>query len=146
MCASMFEWPHLLHHPPQCVNVSDPPADTHHPELRPLWISSLHGRNHVQHLLLSFWVERPCKVTCGHTWTQKHRIKADSHQDQRYTWGFYPYITTSECSTQGKKIKTHTPKTHLNVSNKHTYTHTYFRIWNLFDNSKPQVMFLGLPT
>lgn len=62
---------YLLHHLAQSVNVADPPPNTNCSELRPLRVSSLHGRDHVEQLLLSLRVEGPCKVACGQTCRRK---------------------------------------------------------------------------
>lgn len=65
--------PYLLHHLPQSVDVTDPPADTNSSELRPLRVSSLHGRDHVEQLLLGLRVESPCKVARGEACRRKRK-------------------------------------------------------------------------
>lgn len=53
---------YLLDAPSESVDIPDPPANAHGSQFRPLWVSLLDSRNHIDQLLLSLRMESPCKM------------------------------------------------------------------------------------
>lgn len=56
---------YLLDAPSESVDIPDPPTNTHSSQFRPLWVSLLDSRNHIDQLLLSLRMEGPCKMASG---------------------------------------------------------------------------------
>lgn len=93
---------YLLHHLPQSVDVTYPPTNTNRSELRPLRVSSLHGRDHVKQLLLGLRVEGPRKVACGEACHRK-----DKRERQRTNEISPPQTNMRNAKQQQKTKKKH---------------------------------------